>query len=108
LGPKESVGESQSKFDSMKSAIFSYFFLNDILLGQILGDESTAEERIELANTLHELQLKAKNKLFTQFILLLKKKGDNISIDESRPLLRKLLNEFIGDSIKFGQVYCEP
>jgi len=108
LGSKESVGESQSKLDSMKSAIFSYFFLNDILLGQILGDESTAEERIELANTLNELQLKAKNKLFTQFIVLLNKKGDDISIDESRTLLRKLLNEFIGDSIKFGQVYCEP
>jgi hypothetical protein len=108
LGPKESVGESQSKFDSMKSAIFSYFFLNDILLGQILGDESAAEERIKLGNTLNELQLKAKNKLFTQFIVLLKKKGNNISIDESRTLLRKLLNEFIEDSIKFGQVYCEP
>ena len=74
LGSKESLGESQSKFDSMKSAIFSYFFLNDILLGQILGDESIAEERIELANTLDDLQLKAKNKLFAQFIIIAKEK----------------------------------
>jgi hypothetical protein len=108
LGSKESLEEPQSKVDSMKSAIFSYFFLNDILLGQILGDESIAEERIELGNTLNELQLKAKNKLFAQFIVLLKKKGDDISIDESRTLLRKLLNEFIGDSTKFGRVCCEP
>ena len=108
LGSKESVGESQSKLESIKSAIFSYFLLNDILLGQILDDESIAKERIELAKTLNELQLKAKNKLFAQFIISLKKKGDDISIDESRTLLRKLLNEFIGDSIKFGQVYCEP
>jgi hypothetical protein len=96
LGSKESLEEPQSKFDSMKSTIFSYFFLNDILLGQVLGDNAIAEERIELANTLNNIQQKAKSHLFAQFILLLKKKGANISIDESRTLLRKLLNEFIG------------
>jgi hypothetical protein len=96
LCSKESLEESESKFDSMKSAIFSYFFLNDILLGQVLGDDAIAEERIELANTLNDFQQKAKNHLFAQFIALLKKKGADISIDESRTLLRKLFNEFIG------------
>ena len=96
LGSKESLEEPPSKYDSMKSAIFSYFFLNDILLGQVLGDDAITEERIELANTLNSIQQKAKSHLFAQFILLLKKKGADISIDESRTLLRKLLDEFIG------------
>jgi hypothetical protein len=96
LGSKESLEEPQSKVDSMKSAILSYFFLNDILLGQVLGDDAITEERNELANTLNNIQQKAKSHLFEQFILLLKKKGADISIDESRTLLRKLLNEFIG------------
>ena len=95
LGSKTSLEDSQSKFDSIKSAILSYFFLNDILLGQVLGDDAIAEERIELVNTLNDFQQKTKNHLFVQFIALLKKKGADISIEESRTLLRKLLNEFI-------------
>ena len=82
----------------MKSAIFSYFFLNDILLGQVLGDEAIAKERIELANTLNDFQQKVKYNLFAQLIEWLKKKGTNISIDESRALLRKQLNEFISQN----------
>jgi 3-methyladenine DNA glycosylase AlkC len=84
------------KFDSMESAIFSYFFLNDILLGQVLVDDAIAVERIKLANTLNDFQQKEKNQLFAQFIAWLKEKEADISIDESRTLLRKLLNEFIG------------
>jgi hypothetical protein len=48
------------KFDSMESAIFSYFFLNDILLGQVLVDDAIAVERIKLANTLNDFQQKEK------------------------------------------------
>ncbi len=52
----------------MKSAILSYFFLNDILLGQVLGDEAIVKERIELANTLNDFQQKVKYNLFAQLI----------------------------------------
>jgi hypothetical protein len=96
LGSKTSLEDPQSKFYSIKSAILSYFLLNDILLGQVLGDDAIAEERTELANTLNDFQQKTKNHMYPQFIALLKKKGPDISIDESRTLLRKLLNEFIG------------
>jgi hypothetical protein len=96
LGSQEILVEPQSKFDSMKSAILSYFFLNDILLGQTIGDDAIAEERIKLADTLDDFQQEAKNHLFAQFISLLKKKGANISINESRTLLRKQFNGIIG------------
>jgi hypothetical protein len=82
----------------MKSAIFSYFFLNDILLGQVLGDEAIVKERIELVNTLNDFQHKVKYNLFAQIIVGLKKKEPDISIDQSRALLRKQLNEFIGQN----------
>ena len=84
-----------SKVGSMKSAIYSYFFLNDILLGQVLGDEAIVKEKIELVNTLNDFQQKVKYNLFAELIEWLKKKESNISIDQSRALLRKQLNEFI-------------
>ena len=85
-----------SKVGSMKSAIRAYFFLNDILLGQALGDEATVKERIELVNTLNNFQHKVKYNLFGQLIEELKKKESDIAINQNRVLLRKQLNEFIG------------
>lgn len=96
LGSEETLEKTPSKIDSMKSAIFSYFFLNDILLGQVLGDEAIVKERIELVNTLNDFQHKVKYNLFAQLIEGLKKKESDISMDQSRALLRKQLNEFIG------------
>jgi hypothetical protein len=98
LGSEETLEKNPSKVDSMKSAIFSYFFLNDILLGQVLGDEAIVKERIELVNTLNDFQHKVKYNLFAQIIVGLKKKEPDISIDQSRALLRKQLNEFIGQN----------
>ncbi len=95
LGSEETLGEDTSKVGSLKSAIFSYFFLNDILLGQVLGDEAIEKERIELANTLNDFQQKVKNNLFAQLIEWLKKREADILIDETRELLRNQLNEFI-------------
>ena len=95
---EEPSEKAPSKVDPIKSAIFSYFLLNDILLGQILGDDAIANERIELANTLNEFQKKVKFNLFTQLIERLKKKESYISIDQTRALLRKQLNEFIGQN----------
>ncbi len=108
LGSKVSLEEPESKFDSMKSAILSYFFLNDILLGQTIGDDAIAEERIELANTLDDFQQEAKNHLFAQFISLLKKKGANISINESRTLLRKQFNGIIGPVLNLCRFVASP
>jgi hypothetical protein len=96
LGFEETLEKVPSKVGSMKSAIRAYFFLNDILLGQVLGDEATVKERIELINTLNNFQHKVKYNLFAQRIEDLKKKDAYISIDQSRALLRKQLNEFIG------------
>lgn len=96
IGSEDTLEKVSAKLGSMKSAILSYFFLNDILLGQVLGDEATVKERIELINTLNNFQHKVKYNLFAQLIEDLKKKDSDISIDQSRALLRKQLNEFIG------------
>ncbi len=98
LGSEGTLKKIPTKDSSMKSAIFTYFLLNDILLGQVLGDETIVKEKIELANTLKDFQQKVKYNLFAQLIECLKKKESDISIDQSRALLRKQLKDFISQN----------
>ena len=75
----------------MKSAILSYFFLNDVLLGQ--DDASVAKEESEWDNVLGGLSENAGRDMLADFTSL-KQKGD-LAIEESRLLLRRQLTEFL-------------
>lgn len=95
LGSEGASEEAQPKFGALKSAILAYFVLNDVLLGQVLGDEEVGKEKSELANILDDFQQKVKSGLFGELINTLRKKKVDIAIDDSRTLLRKQLNEFL-------------
>ena len=84
----------------LKTAISAYFTLNDILLGQIVGDEKLAKEKIELANFLiklsRETQKLINSALLTEFTdKLSAKKMEQIAVDEVRDLLLKQLQELL-------------
>lgn len=84
----------------LKTAISAYFTLNDILLGQIVGDEKLAKEKIELANFLiklsRETQKPINSALLTEFTdKLSAKKMEQIAVDEVRDLLLKQLQELL-------------
>jgi|GEM_PF-862595 len=92
--------ELQSDYSVLKSAILAYFILNDILLGQIVGDEEIGKEKSELANILSSFsegtQTNIKTGLFTEITdTLRQEKTDITAVAESRALLRKQLNEFL-------------
>ena len=88
--------EARSKYSTLKSVILSYFMLNDVLLGQVVGDKEIGKEKSELADVLDSFSEKTGTDLFTEFIdKLRQEKTDINAVDESRVLLRKQLNEFL-------------
>src|ERR1035441_7061761 len=89
LGSEELLEKDRAKFGALKSAIHSYFVLNDILLGQVIGDEEIGKEKSGLANTLNGFQQKVENGLFAELIDTLRNEEIDISIDESRTILRR-------------------
>ena len=83
------------EFGSLKSLIQAYFTLNDILLGQALGDEELEKEKIKLAKVLAGFSEKTGSGLFVEFIDRLKlQKTGKLSVDKSREFIRKQINEF--------------
>ncbi len=91
--------ETQMDYDKLKSVILAYFTLNDILLGQALGDRELEKEKIELAKVLTVFSEKTGNGLFTEFTNRLKlQKNGKLSVDKSRAAIRKQLNEFLRQS----------
>lgn len=92
----ESSEQMQSEYGSLKSVILSYFLLNDVLLGQVTGDEEIGKEKSELADLLDDFAEKMGTDLFVEFVEELRhEETDNIAFDESRTLLREQLNEFL-------------
>lgn len=88
--------EGLMNFNSLKSVIFSYLTLNDILLSQVVDDEEVFMERNELANVLESFSQQMKGDFFAESTVLLRdRKIGFLVIDKSRLLLRKRLNEFL-------------
>ena len=88
--------EAPSNYSTLKSVILSYFMLNDVLLGQVVGDKEIGKEKSELANVLDSFSEKTGTDLFTEFTdRMRQEKTDINAVDESRALLRKQLNEFL-------------
>ena len=96
LGAGNEVSEeSQLKYGALNSVILPYFLLNDILLGQVLGDEELGKEKSELTDVLDGLSEKTGTGLFTEFTDKLRLEITDVAVDGSRTLLRKQLNEFL-------------
>jgi hypothetical protein len=96
LKGKEASEETPLYYGSLKSVILAYFTLNDVLLGQALGDEELDKEKIELAKVLDGLSEKTRTVLFAEFTNKLKlQKTGKLSVEKSRLLIRKQLNEFL-------------
>lgn len=86
----------QANLSSLKSAVFSYLMLNDVLLSQVVADKEVYEERSELATSLDSLSQKTRSDLFDKFTAKLRdKKIVFLGVDGSRIFLRKKLNDFI-------------
>lgn len=84
----------------LKNAVSAYFTLNDILLGQIVGDEEIGKEKIELANFLRKLseetQMKINSGLLREITdKLSEEKTGQTAVAEVRALLIKQLQEFL-------------
>ena len=96
LKGKDVSEETQIEFSTLKSVILAYFTLNDVLLGQALGDEELEKEKIELSKVLDGFSKEAGTGLFAEFTDRLKlQKTGKLSVDKSRLLIRKQLNEFL-------------
>jgi hypothetical protein len=96
LKGKEVSGETQIGYSTLKSVLLAYFTLNDVLLGQALGDEELEKEKIELAKVLDGFSKETGTGLFVEFTdrLRLQKTG-KLPVDKSRALIRKQINEFL-------------
>ncbi len=96
LKGKEASEETSLIYGSLKSVILAYFTLNDILLSQALCDEELEKEKMELAKVLEGFSEKTGNGLFAEFTDRLKlQKTGKLSVEKSRLLIRKQLNEFL-------------
>jgi hypothetical protein len=96
LKGKDVSEKTQIEYSSLKSVILAYFTLNDVLLGQALGDEELEKEKIELAKVLDGFSEKKGNGLFAEFTDRLKlQKTGKLSVDKSRASIRKQLNDFL-------------
>ena len=96
LKGKDVSEETQIEYSSLKSVILAYFTLNDVLLGQALGDEELEKEKSELAKVLDGFSEKKGSGLFVEFTDRLKlQKTGKLSVEKSRLLIRKQLNEFL-------------
>jgi hypothetical protein len=96
LKGKEASEETSLTYGSLKSVILAYFTLNDVLLSQALRDEELEKEKMELAKVLEGFSEKTGNGLFAEFTDRLKlQKTGKLSVEKSRLLIRKQLNEFL-------------
>ena len=96
--------ELQSNYGALKSSISAYFMLNDVLLGQIVGDREIGKERSELVNVLKGFlgtaDINPENDLFAETIDELGQEKIVTKVAESRSLLRKQLDEFLNRKSK--------
>jgi hypothetical protein len=55
LNPDEEIKENSPNFQTVKTLIFAYFLLNDLLLGKLVGDKENSRETSELETALQNL-----------------------------------------------------
>jgi hypothetical protein len=92
LGSANKVIGTQESYNTLKSAVFAYFLLNDVLLGQTLGDPAVSKEKSELLNTLGNLRKTGTD--FAEFLGKLKKPKE-LSVEDTRLLLRQQIGAIL-------------
>jgi hypothetical protein len=100
LASQSEVEQTHPNYNDAKTVILAYYTLNDIILGTIVGDKEIGKERNALVMMLDDLSKGTASKIDIDAIKdainkLVKEKGQESVIEESRVVFKQQLKELI-------------